>query len=226
MKRKEVKSLCNVSKFLWLAVLLVVLLSSATGLASESKNSCSINITIVINQDKQVTDMSDWSFILLSKFDDHKNYYSLDLASNDKQGKGEDKGRLNIDKVESLKEAHYYELYDTSYSGAEKATIGLFAINDDPETGSVIGFNSKSLNFDCGEIYPKGPGGMSMLQEDEFTVKLEGENKGTEQPKTWKISIFTHQSAYNPGTKKAERVITAVGASLWLGLATYLFLGR
>ncbi len=224
MKRKEVESSFYGNKFLWFAVLIVVAFICRTSLASESQNICSINITIKINQDKKVTDMSNWSFILLSKFGDHKNYYPLDLASSDKQVQDEDKGRVNINKVESVHEGHYYELYDTSYSCVKNVTIGLLTISDDPETGSVTGFNSKSLTFDCGVIYPEGPGGMSLLQEDEFTVKVEDE--GTGQQKTWKVSIFTHQSAYNPGTKKAERVITAVGASLWLGLAAYLFLGR
>lgn len=226
MRRKEVESSFYANKFLWFAVLLVVVLSCRTGLASESQNSCSINITIEINQDEKVTDMSDWSFILLSKFEDHKNYYPLDLASSDKQGEVEDKGRLNIDKVENLKEDHYYELYDTSYSGVKNVNIGLLAINDDPETGSVTGFDSKSLTFDCGVIYPEGHGGMSLLQEDEFTVKVEDKNKDTDQPKTWKVSIFTYQSGYNPGTKRTERVITAGGVSLWLGLVTYLLLDQ
>lgn len=204
----------------------VSLFTNFTGFADEGPPSCSMECTLIVKQVKDKETSEDWSFILLQEVNGEKTYHQLPFIPSNGQESKDDIKTVDIQEAKNLVEGNHYELYESNYSGEKEVTVGLLVVKRDSSGSSVAGYNSKKLTFDCKDIYPEKPGGLQMLGKDEFKVTVNGSENQGETKASWKVSLITHQSAYNPGTKRAEGIINLAGVSLWLGLTTYLILGQ
>lgn len=207
-------------------LILVSLFTNFAGFADEGQSSCSMGCTFIVEQVKGKETNEDWSFILLQEINGEKTYHQLGFMPSSGQRSKDDIKTVDIREAKNMVEGNHYELFEKNYTGEKEVTVGLLVVKRDSTGSYVAAYNSKKLTFDCKDIYPEEPGGISMLGKDEFTVTVNGGKKQEKVKNSWKVSLITHQSAYHPGTKRAEGIITLAGISLWLGLTTYLFLGQ
>lgn len=218
------------SKFVIITALLLLLSIFPANpiLADEGPGRCSMEITAIVDQIDAPNTSKSWTFILLQGVNSKKTYHSLEFVSRKEQDLNEGEvDSLKINNAKRLIGGNHYIIYDRNYSGIEEIKVGLLAIAGTNENPFILGYNSKTLTLNCKKLYPEKPGGISMLGKEEFVVSAKNySNKKNPSRPSWRITLITAKSAYNPGKGGGEIMLKAAGVSLWLSLVVYLFLGQ